>query len=158
MSPQARREAVEVLMTEREMGVTRACGLVGISRPVFRYEPKRTEATAPLSERLSALPAEKRRYGYRRLHVLILRQGHVVNWKRLSRLYRDAGLAVRLRSFTGEGEYGRKSYDGLKRAIPLKRLGQPEDIPGLVAFPASEDADFITGQVISVSGGLTMHG
>jgi 2-hydroxycyclohexanecarboxyl-CoA dehydrogenase len=63
-----------------------------------------------------------------------------------------------LRSFTGEGEYGQKVFDGLKRAIPLKRLGQPEDIPGAVAFLASEDANFITGQVISVSGGLTMHG
>lgn len=63
-----------------------------------------------------------------------------------------------LRSFIGEGEYGKKIYDGLLRAIPLKRLGQPDDIPGIVAFLASDDADFITGQVISVSGGLTMHG
>jgi len=63
-----------------------------------------------------------------------------------------------LRSFTGDGEFGQKIYDGLKRAIPLKRLGQPEDIPGAVAFLSSDDADFITGQVISVSGGLTMHG
>jgi 2-hydroxycyclohexanecarboxyl-CoA dehydrogenase len=63
-----------------------------------------------------------------------------------------------LRSFTGEGEYGQKIYDGLKRAVPLKRLGQPDDIPGVVTFLASDDADFITGQVISVSGGLTMHG
>lgn len=63
-----------------------------------------------------------------------------------------------LQSFTGDGEFGQKIYDGLKRAIPLKRLGQPEDIPGAVAFLASDDANFITGQVISVSGGLTMHG
>jgi 2-hydroxycyclohexanecarboxyl-CoA dehydrogenase len=63
-----------------------------------------------------------------------------------------------LRSFVGEGEYGQKIYDGLKRAIPLKRLGQPEDIPGLIAFLSSDDANFLTGQVISVSGGLTMNG
>jgi 2-hydroxycyclohexanecarboxyl-CoA dehydrogenase len=63
-----------------------------------------------------------------------------------------------LRSFAGEGEYGRKIYDRLEKAIPLKRLGQPEDIAGLVAFLSSADADFMTGQVISVSGGLTMHG
>ena len=63
-----------------------------------------------------------------------------------------------LRSFVGEGEYGQKIYDGLKRAIPLKRLGQPEDIPGLIAFLSSDDANFMTGQVISVSGGLTMNG
>jgi 2-hydroxycyclohexanecarboxyl-CoA dehydrogenase len=63
-----------------------------------------------------------------------------------------------LQSFLGEGEYGQKLYDGLKRSIPLKRLGQPEDLAGIVAFMASADAEFITGQVISVSGGLTMHG
>lgn len=63
-----------------------------------------------------------------------------------------------LRSFVGQGEYGDKIYEGLKRAIPLKRLGQPQDLPGIVAFLASSDADFITGQTISVSGGLTMHG
>ncbi|MEM5428514.1 glucose 1-dehydrogenase [Cupriavidus oxalaticus] len=63
-----------------------------------------------------------------------------------------------LQSFLGEGEYGQKIYEGLKRAIPLKRLGQPADIPGIVSFLASDDANFITGQVISVSGGLTMHG
>lgn len=63
-----------------------------------------------------------------------------------------------LRSFVGEGEYGQKIYDSLKRAIPLKRLGQPDDIPGLIAFLSSDDANFMTGQVISVSGGLTMNG
>jgi 2-hydroxycyclohexanecarboxyl-CoA dehydrogenase len=44
------------------------------------------------------------------------------------------------------------------RAIPMKRVGQPEDIPGIVAFLACDEAVFITGQVISVSGGLTMAG
>lgn len=56
------------------------------------------------------------------------------------------------------GEAGQKIVDGLKRAIPMRRLGKPEDYPGLVCFLASEDADFITGQTISVSGGLTMAG
>ncbi|MDE0852835.1 MAG: glucose 1-dehydrogenase [Nevskia sp.] len=63
-----------------------------------------------------------------------------------------------LRSFAGEGEYGQKLYDKLKKAIPLKRLGHPDDLPGVITFLSSSDADFITGQVISVSGGLTMHG
>ncbi len=57
-----------------------------------------------------------------------------------------------------EGEAGQKIYDGLRRAIPMRRLGTPEDIVGLVAFLASDEADYITGQVVSVSGGLTMHG
>jgi len=46
----------------------------------------------------------------------------------------------------------------LERAIPMRRLGRPDDYPGLVAFLISDDARFITGQTISVSGGLTMHG
>jgi len=63
-----------------------------------------------------------------------------------------------LRGFLGEGEAGQKVYDALVRAIPMKRIGQPDDIPGIVAFLASDEAAFITGQVISVSGGLTMAG
>jgi 2-hydroxycyclohexanecarboxyl-CoA dehydrogenase len=63
-----------------------------------------------------------------------------------------------LRGFLGEGEAGQKVYDALVRAIPMKRVGQPDDIPGMVAFLASDEAAFITGQVISVSGGLTMAG
>ena len=55
----------------------------------------------------------------------------------------------------GNPEKLREAY---RRAIPLGRLGKPEDLPGAVAFFASDDADFITGQVLSVSGGLTMHG
>lgn len=51
-----------------------------------------------------------------------------------------------------------KLVDALKRAIPLKRLGQPEDYPGLVSFLLSDDAAYMTGQTVSVSGGLTMHG
>jgi 2-hydroxycyclohexanecarboxyl-CoA dehydrogenase len=63
-----------------------------------------------------------------------------------------------LLSVAGDGEYGKQIYDRLQKAIPLKRLGQPADLPGIVAFLASDDANFITGQTISVSGGLTMHG
>lgn len=63
-----------------------------------------------------------------------------------------------LRSFAEEGDAGAKLIEGLTRAIPMRRLGQPGDYPGIVAFLASDDAAFITGQTISVSGGLTMHG
>jgi len=46
--------------------------------------------------------------------------------------------------------------EGLKKAIPLRRLAQPEDIAGAVAFFASDEAGYITGQILSVSGGLNM--
>ena len=51
---------------------------------------------------------------------------------------------------------GEKLREALKKAIPLKRLGQPEDLANAVAFLASDEAAFITGQTVSVSGGLTM--
>ncbi len=62
-----------------------------------------------------------------------------------------------LRSFL-DGPDGTRIAEGLKRAIPMRRIGVPDDYPGLVAFLLSDDAAYITGQTISVSGGLTMHG
>ena len=63
-----------------------------------------------------------------------------------------------LAAVAGADERGQKIRAALVSAIPMKRVGQPEDIPGAVCFLASDDAAFITGQTISVSGGLTMHG
>jgi 2-hydroxycyclohexanecarboxyl-CoA dehydrogenase len=51
-----------------------------------------------------------------------------------------------------------KLREAFVRATPLGRIGKPEDLPGAICFLACEEASFITGQVISVSGGLTMHG
>lgn len=49
-----------------------------------------------------------------------------------------------------------KLEEAFKRAVPMGRIGEPEDLPGAILFFASDDAGFITGQVLSVSGGLTM--
>jgi 2-hydroxycyclohexanecarboxyl-CoA dehydrogenase len=54
------------------------------------------------------------------------------------------------------GEHSPKLLEGLLRAIPLRRVGEPDDVAALVAFLASDDAAYITGQAISVNGGLTM--
>ena len=51
-----------------------------------------------------------------------------------------------------------KLDEAFRRAIPMGRIGEPEDLPGAILFFASDDAAFITGQVLSVSGGLTMAG
>jgi 2-hydroxycyclohexanecarboxyl-CoA dehydrogenase len=56
------------------------------------------------------------------------------------------------------GKGGDKIVDAMSSAIPLKRIAEPDDIVGMVAFLASDDAAYMTGQVVSVSGGLTMHG
>lgn len=63
-----------------------------------------------------------------------------------------------LRELTGAGDQGAKIGEALRRSIPLGRLGEPDDLAGLVAFLASDDAAYMTGQVVSVSGGLTMAG
>lgn len=56
-----------------------------------------------------------------------------------------------------EGESGEKIIDAMIKAVPMRRLGKPEDIAPAVAFLASDGAGFITGQTLSVSGGLTMQ-
>lgn len=107
VSPQAKREAVSILMTERSLGITRACGLTGISRSLYRYRSKRADG-APLRRRIGELAAVKRRYGYRRIHVLLKREGWRINVKRTYRLYREAGLAVRRRKRKRIGPFERK--------------------------------------------------
>jgi 2-hydroxycyclohexanecarboxyl-CoA dehydrogenase len=54
------------------------------------------------------------------------------------------------------GEGGERLVESLTRAVPMRRLGEPEDVAAAVAFLASEEAGYITGQTLSVSGGLTM--
>ena len=74
----------------------RACRLMGIHRSVARY--RRVGSDAPeLLKRLRSLAAERRRFGYRRLWVLLRREGFGVNHKRVYRLYREEGLSVRRR-------------------------------------------------------------
>jgi 2-hydroxycyclohexanecarboxyl-CoA dehydrogenase len=63
-----------------------------------------------------------------------------------------------LENFMDSAGNKEKLRDAFTKAVPLGRLGKPEDLPGVIAFLASDEASFITGQVISVSGGLTMHG
>jgi putative transposase len=107
VSPQVRRQAVDVLREERRFGITRACGLAGISRSLYGYRSRRP-VPAGLRERISELAGEKRRYGYRRIHILLRREGWRVNRKRTYRLYREAGLAVRRRKRKRIGLFERK--------------------------------------------------
>ena len=67
----------------------------------------------------------------------------------------ETGMLESFMQGAGNPDKLREAY---RRAIPIGRLGRPDDIAGAVLFLASDDADFITGQTLSVSGGLTMHG
>ena len=61
-----------------------------------------------------------------------------------------------LEGMAGEDERGQKLIDALTRAVPMRRLGEPADVAAAVAFLASDAAGYVTGQTLSVSGGLTM--
>jgi putative transposase len=74
----------------------RACGLIGMPPKTYRYVSSRGDDAA-LRERLHALAGERRRFGYRRLHILLHREGIVLNHKKLFRLYREERLMVRRR-------------------------------------------------------------
>jgi putative transposase len=95
----------------------RACGLVGISRTAMRYQ-RRLRDDAALGQRLRELARERNRFGYRRLHVLLRREGLVVNLKRVYRLYRTEQLALRRRK--------RRRAAGLPRG-PLLPVTQPNE-------------------------------
>jgi putative transposase len=96
VTPAGRREVVGWLGEHYELSERHACGLVGVGRSTCRYVSRRPRATA-LQARLLHWAAERPRFGYRRLYILLRREGWAVNHKRVYRLYRTAGLAVRRR-------------------------------------------------------------
>src|SRR5512134_3514655 len=92
----ARREAVAHLCQAHEVSQRRACSVIGADRTSVRYRRRRPDDRA-LRERLRSLASERRRFGYRRLHILLRREGAQVNHKKLRRLYREERLQVRRR-------------------------------------------------------------
>jgi putative transposase len=96
LRPSSRRSAVTWAMTEKGYSQRRACRLVGIDPRIHRYRSSRPD-DAGLRTRLRELSGERRRFGYRRLHILLEREGWDVNWKKLYRIYREERLTVRKR-------------------------------------------------------------
>jgi putative transposase len=95
VTPATRREAVSTIRERFGVSERRACSLIGAGRSMVRYCAVRPLMDHALRQRLEALAAARPRFGYRRLHVLLCRSGEAVNRKRVYRIYRDAGLAVR---------------------------------------------------------------
>ena len=93
-----RRAAVVWAIEEKGYSQRRACGLVGMQPKTFRYASRRPDDTEIRQrQRQRVLAAERRRFGYRRLHILLAREGMRLNHKRLFRLYRQEKLGVRKR-------------------------------------------------------------
>jgi putative transposase len=88
-----RRQVVTHLLAAFPTSTRRACRVVGLSRSRWHYRSRRGDDRV-LRERLVALAAERPRWGYEQLHVLLRREGHRVNHKKVLRLYREEGLAV----------------------------------------------------------------
>ena len=109
VTPAARREAATYLRRAFGMSERRACRVIGTNRTSVRYQGVRPDDEV-LRERLKALAQERRRFGYRRLHVLLRREGHAINKKRVQRLYREERLTVRRRG-------GRKRAIGTRRPM-----------------------------------------
>ena len=114
VTPAAERKAVAHLVEKHGMSERRACKTIGSCRMTMRYETVRMDDAA-LRERMKAIAHERRRFGYRRLHVLLRREGHIVNHKKLFRLYREERLTVRRRG-------GRKRAIGTRAPmlVPLR--------------------------------------
>ena len=96
VTPAARREAVAHLRVAFEVSERRACSTLGADRTSIRYRSTRPDDAA-VRARLRELAAIRRRFGYRRLHILLKREGIVMNHKKLRRLYREERLQVRRR-------------------------------------------------------------
>lgn len=114
VTPAAKRKAVARLKEGFGMSERRACKAIGCCRMTVRYETSRPD-DRELRERMKAIAQERRRFGYRRLLVMLRREGLVVNHKKLFRLYREEKLAVRRRG-------GRKRAIGTRApmVVPLR--------------------------------------
>lgn len=96
LKPAARRTAVARVMERYGLSQRRASRLVRIDHSTLRYQSKRPD-DAGVGQRLRELAHQRRRFGYRRLGWLLAREGHVMNHKKLYRLYREEKLIVRRR-------------------------------------------------------------
>ena len=96
VTPAAKREAVAHLRCVYEVSERRACEVLGVDRSSVRYQSCRPN-DAKIRERLRELSRERRRFGYRRLHLLLAREGIEMNQKKFRRLYSEEKLQVRQR-------------------------------------------------------------
>ncbi len=111
VTPAGKRDAVIHLRASFVVSERRACLVLDVERSLIRYRSIRPTDT-DLRIRLRELSHLRKRFGYRRLHILLAREGYHLNHKKLRRLYKEEGLAVRKRS-------GRKRAIGTRAPIAM---------------------------------------
>jgi putative transposase len=110
VTPQAKKACSRVLIQEHKRSERRACRLMGANRSTIRYNSKKEDENQ-LSEEIKEIAYEKRRFGYRRIQMILVRKGKIINHKKVYRIYKTLGLKVLKRG-------------GRKRALGLRK---PED-------------------------------
>ncbi len=126
VTPSRRREAVSHLRTAYGVSERRGCRTIGMARAAYRYRSV-ADLQSELRVRLRELAAARVRYGYRRLWALLRREGDIVNHKRIYRLYREEGLAIR--SNQNEAGSGAILGAGNRSAAPRESVLGPETMP-----------------------------
>jgi putative transposase len=96
VTPVAKRNAVVHLMEVRQVSQRRACDVLRVDRSTMRYSSRRGDDT-DLRDAIKRVSRERRRFGCRRIHVMIAREGFEVNHKKVRRIYREEKLQVRRR-------------------------------------------------------------
>ncbi|WP_440216472.1 IS3 family transposase [Chromobacterium piscinae] len=130
VTPAAKRQAVAHLQATLGMSERRACTVVGADRTSVRYRSCRAD-DGDLRSRLCELAQQRRRFGYRRLHILLRRDGITINRKKTQRLYREEGLTVRRRK-------------GRRRAVGARAPAQ------VLALPNQRwSLDFVHDQLVT---------
>jgi putative transposase len=94
MKPVRQREMVDHVRTAWQVSIRRVCRALPVERSSYHHRSRRA-GQAPLSKRIKEIAETRVRYGYRRIHVLLRREGWMVNHKRVCRLYREQGLQLR---------------------------------------------------------------
>ena len=94
VSPLARRSAVKYLVKQRRSSQRRACVVVGLSRSLVSYIARRRRDEVELIKKIHKLAIRNSRYGYRRITVLLRREGWRINRKRVHRIWKSEGLGL----------------------------------------------------------------
>ena len=112
-----KRAQVQFLCSSFRVSERRACRVLKLQRSVYYYHHRRDPQTE-LRVRLKDLAAARVRYGYERLHTLLVREGWQINLKRVYRLYHEEGLSLRLKT---------KKKRISARRVPLSRPAAPNE-------------------------------